>query len=70
MSLTTPRPTGGLPILTDSASVTYTADRNIPGAFEGETVTRRGFMTGGAMAAGGVATAAFGLPAQPGSAAG
>ena len=41
----------------------YTADRNIPGAFEGETVTRRGFMTGGALAAGGVATAAFGLPA-------
>jgi menaquinol-cytochrome c reductase iron-sulfur subunit len=41
----------------------YTADRNIPGAFEGETVTRRGFMTGGALAAGGIASAAFGLPA-------
>lgn len=41
----------------------YTVDRNIPGAFEGETVTRRGFMTGGAMAAGGIATAAFALPA-------
>jgi menaquinol-cytochrome c reductase iron-sulfur subunit len=40
----------------------YTADRNIPGAFEGETVTRRGLMTGGAMAAGGIASAAFGLP--------
>jgi menaquinol-cytochrome c reductase iron-sulfur subunit len=40
----------------------YTADRNIPGAFEGETVTRRGFMTGGALAAGGVASALFGLP--------
>ncbi|MSW96716.1 MAG: (2Fe-2S)-binding protein, partial [Actinobacteria bacterium] len=26
----------------------YTADRNIPGAFEGETVTRRRFMTGSA----------------------
>jgi menaquinol-cytochrome c reductase iron-sulfur subunit len=35
----------------------------MPGAFEGETVTRRGFMTGGAMAAGGIATMAFGLPA-------
>jgi quinol---cytochrome c reductase iron-sulfur subunit, bacillus type len=33
------------------------------GAFEGETVTRRGFMTANAMAAGGIATAAFGLPA-------
>jgi len=35
----------------------------MPGAFEGETVTRRGFMTGTAMAAGGIATAAFALPA-------
>jgi Rieske Fe-S protein len=35
----------------------------MPGAFEGETVTRRGLMTGGAMAFGGIATAAFGLPA-------
>ena len=41
----------------------YTADRGIPGAFEGETVTRRHFMTGGALAAGGIATAAFALPA-------
>jgi menaquinol-cytochrome c reductase iron-sulfur subunit len=41
----------------------YTADRNIPGAFEGETVTRRGLMTGGALAVGGLASAAFGLPA-------
>jgi|SRR5947209_16756701 len=41
----------------------YTADRGMPGAFEGETVTRRALFTGGAMAAGGVATAAFGLPA-------
>ena len=41
----------------------YTADRGMPGAFEGETVTRRGFMTGGALAAGGIASAAFGLPA-------
>jgi menaquinol-cytochrome c reductase iron-sulfur subunit len=35
----------------------------MPGAFEGETVTRRGLMTGGALAAGGIASAAFGLPA-------
>jgi menaquinol-cytochrome c reductase iron-sulfur subunit len=41
----------------------YTADRNMPGAFEGETVTRRGLMTGGALAVGGLATAAFALPA-------
>jgi Rieske Fe-S protein len=41
----------------------YTADRQIPGAFEGETVTRRRLMTGTAMAAGGIATAAFALPA-------
>jgi Rieske Fe-S protein len=41
----------------------YTKDRGIPGAFEGETVTRRTFMTGGALAAGGLASAAFGLPA-------
>src|SRR4051795_8290304 len=41
----------------------YTADRNMPGAFAGETVTRRGLMTGGALAVGGLASAAFGLPA-------
>jgi Rieske Fe-S protein len=41
----------------------YTADRNIPGAFEGETVTRRGLMTAGALGVGGLATMAFGLPA-------
>jgi menaquinol-cytochrome c reductase iron-sulfur subunit len=41
----------------------YTAERGMPGAFDGETVTRRGLMTGGAMAAGGIATAAFALPA-------
>ena len=40
-----------------------TADRNIPGAFEGETVTRRRFMVGTVHAAGGVATAAVLLPA-------
>jgi Rieske Fe-S protein len=41
----------------------YTLDRNMPGAFEGETVNRRRFMTGTAHAAGGVAAAAFTLPA-------
>lgn len=41
----------------------YTADRNIPGAFEGETVTRRRFMTGTVHAGGAIATAAFLLPA-------
>jgi Rieske Fe-S protein len=40
-----------------------TAEAKIPGAFEGETVTRRRFMTGTAHAAGGVAAAAFTLPA-------
>jgi Rieske Fe-S protein len=41
----------------------YTADRNIPGAFEGETVTRRRFMTGVTHSAGAVAAGAFTLPA-------
>lgn len=41
----------------------YTADRNIPGAFEGETVTRRRFMTGTTHAAGAIAAASFALPA-------
>jgi menaquinol-cytochrome c reductase iron-sulfur subunit len=41
----------------------YTADRMIPGAFDGETVTRRRFMTGTAHVAGIVATSAFLLPA-------
>jgi menaquinol-cytochrome c reductase iron-sulfur subunit len=41
----------------------YTADRNMPGAFEGETVTRRALMTGGALGVGGLATMAFLLPA-------
>jgi menaquinol-cytochrome c reductase iron-sulfur subunit len=41
----------------------YTADRNIPGAFEGETVTRRRFMNVAANGAGAVAVAAFTLPA-------
>jgi menaquinol-cytochrome c reductase iron-sulfur subunit len=41
----------------------YTADRKIPVAFEGETVTRRRFMTGVAHSAGGIAAMAFTLPA-------
>ena len=41
----------------------YTTDRNIPGAFEGETVTRRRFMNLVTNGAGAVATAAFTLPA-------
>ncbi len=40
----------------------YTKDEGAAGAFEGETVTRRRFMTGTAMSLGGVATAAFALP--------
>jgi menaquinol-cytochrome c reductase iron-sulfur subunit len=41
----------------------YTADRLMPGAFEGETVTRRRFMTLTAHGAGAVAAASFTLPA-------
>jgi Rieske Fe-S protein len=41
----------------------YTADKLIPGAFEGETITRRRFMTGSAHGAGAIAAAAFTLPA-------
>jgi menaquinol-cytochrome c reductase iron-sulfur subunit len=40
-----------------------TADRNLPGAFEGETVTRRRAMTLTVHAAGAVAASAFLLPA-------
>ena len=41
----------------------YTVDRHIPGAFEGETITRRRLMTGGANAAGIIAASSFLLPA-------
>jgi menaquinol-cytochrome c reductase iron-sulfur subunit len=41
----------------------YTTDRNIPGAFEGETVTRRRLMVLTTHTAGAVATAAVVLPA-------
>jgi quinol---cytochrome c reductase iron-sulfur subunit, bacillus type len=41
----------------------YTEDRQLPGAFEGETVTRRRFMNLVTNGAGGIAAAAFTLPA-------
>jgi menaquinol-cytochrome c reductase iron-sulfur subunit len=41
----------------------YTLDRGIPGAFEGETITRRRFMTASAHSAGAIAAGAFTLPA-------
>jgi menaquinol-cytochrome c reductase iron-sulfur subunit len=41
----------------------YTEGRGIAGAFEGETVTRRRLMEGTALTVGGIATAAFALPA-------
>jgi menaquinol-cytochrome c reductase iron-sulfur subunit len=41
----------------------YTLDRGMPGAFEGETVTRRRFMTGTVHGAGAIAVSAFALPA-------
>src|SRR3954447_19522876 len=44
-------------------SVRRTADAGTPGAFEGEPVTRRRFMTGTAHAAGAIATSAIVLPA-------
>ena len=41
----------------------YTVDRGMPGAFEGETVTRRGLMNLATQGAGAVAVAGFTLPA-------
>jgi menaquinol-cytochrome c reductase iron-sulfur subunit len=41
----------------------FTSDRSIPGAFEGETVTRRRLMTLTVHGAGAVAVSAFALPA-------
>jgi Rieske Fe-S protein len=41
----------------------YTSDRLIPGSFEGETITRRRFMTGTVNIAGIVAVSAIALPA-------
>jgi menaquinol-cytochrome c reductase iron-sulfur subunit len=45
------------------SSSKYTSDRKMPGAFEGETVTRRRMMTMIAHSSGGIAAAAFTLPA-------
>jgi len=41
----------------------YTQDRDMPGAFEGETVTRRRFMTASVHTMGAISAAAFTLPA-------
>jgi menaquinol-cytochrome c reductase iron-sulfur subunit len=51
------------PPKSDKRKSRYTAERGISGAYEGETVTRRRFMEGTAAAVGGVASAAFALPA-------
>ncbi len=40
----------------------YTLDRGVPGAFEGETITRRRFMTVSSQSAGAIAAGAFVLP--------
>ena len=47
---------------TYDAKSRYTENRGVAGAFEGETMTRRGLITGTALAAGGIATMAFALP--------
>jgi menaquinol-cytochrome c reductase iron-sulfur subunit len=52
-----------MPDRRQQAKSKYTADRGMPGAFEGETVTRRRFMTASAHTVGGIAAAAFTLPA-------
>jgi menaquinol-cytochrome c reductase iron-sulfur subunit len=41
----------------------YTADRKMPGSFEGETVNRRRFMSAAVHSSGGIAAMAFTLPA-------
>jgi menaquinol-cytochrome c reductase iron-sulfur subunit len=41
----------------------YTADRGMPGAFDGETMNRRRFMSAAVHTSGGLAAAAFTLPA-------
>ena len=47
----------------NEAQSKYTADRRMPGAFDGETVNRRRFMTATVHGAGAMAAAAFTLPA-------
>ena len=51
-----------MPTKRDEVKSKYTLDRGIPGAFEGETVSRRRFMTISGQAYGGIAAAAFLLP--------
>jgi len=52
-----------LPSKHEQSKSKYTLDRGMPGAFEGETVTRRRFMNIGGQTAGGIAAASFLLPA-------
>jgi quinol---cytochrome c reductase iron-sulfur subunit, bacillus type len=52
-----------LPSKHEQSKSKYTLDRGMPGAFEGETVTRRRFMNIGGQSAGAVAAASFLLPA-------
>jgi Rieske Fe-S protein len=55
-----PAPGGGNFAVVERAELPPT---KLPGYFEGETITRRMLFTGGALAAGGIATVAIGLPA-------
>jgi quinol---cytochrome c reductase iron-sulfur subunit, bacillus type len=48
---------------TEGSNSKYTADRQMPGAFDGETINRRRFMSAVTHSAGGVAAMAFTLPA-------
>jgi menaquinol-cytochrome c reductase iron-sulfur subunit len=52
-----------MPADSNKKSSKYTLDRGYPGAFEGETVNRRNFMNAVTQGAGGIAAAAFVLPA-------
>jgi menaquinol-cytochrome c reductase iron-sulfur subunit len=51
-----------VPTKRDQVKSKYTADRAIPGAFDGETVTRRKMMTGTAHGFGAIAAMSFLLP--------
>ncbi|MEA2439760.1 MAG: menaquinol-cytochrome c reductase iron-sulfur subunit [Thermoleophilaceae bacterium] len=63
-----PDPNSPLPKLADPSKrpknkkSPYTVERGMVGGYEGETVTRRAVFTGGALAAGGIASALFALP--------
>ncbi len=52
-----------MPDKRDKHKSKYTLDRGMPGAFEGETITRRRFMTATVHGTGAVAAGAFTLPA-------